>query len=443
MTLPTIYVDTGGATTNSGSTDNNTATVSSASSGFTAAVSGTTVTFSGNTDLSGVSADGSQTIYIADATNSNQKIFRITAVDDGANTVTVDTAPTGTIAASAWAIGGRFVWTKSAITAAVKAGWTVQFNNSPAAASGASLIDISNDGNSTNGPIRWIGKAGAKRTLSGSGAGLIGGSGRSGHYFSNLELSNSGSNPLDFSNFSHIILDDVKVSAASNGTTLNNGLVINCEFSGCSSPALTISNNGSVRYFGNYIHDNSSHGFSSESTSEGSTFVNNIFDTNAGRGYYNQSGSSGVQVSMFWGNTVYGGGNSGFESTSGNLFGPMINNIFSENGNAAGEYNVEMTAGGDWLIHRYNNFYHSGGGGAANLLNITAGSTEPTTDPTFTDAANADFSIGSSSPAKAAGWPGAFLGAGSTGYLDIGAVQRQEAGSSGGGGPLIDGRLVR
>jgi hypothetical protein len=91
-------------------------------------------------------------------------------------------------------------------------------------------------------------------------------------------------------------------------------------------------------------------------------------------------------------------------------------------------------------------FFHSGGGGGANLSNLTVNaqvaSSEFTTDPAFTNAAGGDFSISTSSPAKATGFPGQFLG-GSLGYLDIGAVQIVAGAGTGGGGPLIGGRLVQ
>ena len=124
-----------------------------------------------------------------------------------------------------------------------------------------------------------------------------------------------------------------------------------------------------------------------------------------------------------------------------------MNNIFSENGNAAGEFNVEWVSGAAEYVsfHGWNVFYHSGGGGGANLSGLTVNaqvaSSEFTTDPAFTNAAGGDFSIGSTSPAKATGYPGAFLG-GSTGYLDIGAVQRQEAGG-GGNANILGGSTVR
>lgn len=60
--------------------------------------------------------------------------------------------------------------------------------------------------------------------------------------------------------------------------------------------------------------------------------------------------------------------------------------------------------------------------------------TNATTDKTYTLTVGQDFSIGTN--LKALGTPGAFQGGYSTGYTDIGAVQRQESGSGGGAAGL-------
>ena len=72
-------------------------------------------------------------------------------------------------------------------------------------------------------------------------------------------------------------------------------------------------------------------------------------------------------------------------------------------------------------------------------LNIAPG-TNATADKVWQITTGRNFALGTN--LQALGFPGAFPAGLSTGYLDIGAVQRQEAGS--GGGPLIGpGRLVR
>lgn len=129
---------------------------------------------------------------------------------------------------------------------------------------------------------------------------------------------------------------------------------------------------------------------------------------------------------VIFGNTIYGCGNSGYEVGDVDAVGVLMNNIFAENGNASGEYNIDMPSGMAWTGYHANNiFFHSGGGGGANLNNFTADASDLTSDPQFANAAGGDFTIALTSPAKGAGFPGVLGINGGTGYLDIGALQRQ------------------
>ncbi len=73
----------------------------------------------------------------------------------------------------------------------------------------------------------------------------------------------------------------------------------------------------------------------------------------------------------------------------------------------------------------YNNWHNNG----TDVSNVTKGDNALALDPQFTDAANGDFSIGTN--LKAQGFLGVFPGSLSTGYLDVGAAQRQEPGIPG------------
>ena len=100
----TIYIDTGGcetgsATKCSGTTDSASATVSGASATITCnATAGPGgapgCSLTGTPDLSGVATDGSQAIFLNCATNSNQKIFFINAVDNALDLVGTTVTPT-------------------------------------------------------------------------------------------------------------------------------------------------------------------------------------------------------------------------------------------------------------------------------------------------------------------------------------------------------------
>lgn len=75
----------------------------------------------------------------------------------------------------------------------------------------------------------------------------------------------------------------------------------------------------------------------------------------------------------------------------------------------------------------YNNFFNN----TTDRTNVEVGAHDTALDPQFTNAAAGDFSVGANM--KAVGFPGVFPGGLSTGYLDIGAVQRQEPAAGGGG----------
>ena len=448
--MATLYVSTGGANTNSGCTDV-AAGHASIISGSAATNVGTVVTLDGSPDLSGLITSGAtqSSINLSGATNANKKIFWISAFDDTANTVTVDTAPTGTL--GAWKIGGQ--WTvpastgMSTIDAATtfRAGDTIIFNDSPVSAS-QDFFTARADGTGTAGPITIKGKTGVRPVITvtsvdqcfepgnfdlwrfenlefaqtgASGTVIMGGDTATAHTYYNIKISDGGGAGINIQT--------------------SHSRVLMSEISGVGGDGILLNNNASFGlFYGNYIHDVGGDGIDGSANGMHPTLINNIIDSATGRGIYlGGSYTSATNFITINGNTVYGCGDSGLEIADTDAMMTLTNNIFSQNGNAAGEYNVEWTAGTAQIIslHGWNVFYHSGGGGGANLLNLTVNaqvtSSEFTTDTEFTNAAGGDFSISSTSPAKAAGFPGTFLG-GSTGYLDIGAVQRQE--SSGGGG---------
>ncbi len=410
----TLYVDTGGSATNSGSSDNNAADLT----GANATVAGSVVSLDGAPDLSGLQTSGANqsAIYLNQATNSNRKIFWITAVDNGAKTVTVDTAPTG-VTGSAWAIGGRFVYTAASIQAALRAGDVVVINNSPASFSVDALL-MRASGDATSGRIFHKGKAGTRPviTVTNTNQCIDFVSSINGMSFDNLELVQQGASGVVVNSSNGWRLTNVKITDGG-GIAVTTGVgcaFINMEITGTGG-GFTLDQD--CRVNGVNVHDVSGNGVASTGASASFTVTKSIFDTCSGKGFSINGAAVtfGIPLCCIDGCTIYGCGDSGVETTNAGVNLILVNSILAENGNAAGEFNAEFTLAAELVcFHAWNVFYHSGGGGGANLSGLTANAmvsgSEFTTDPQFTDAANGDFSIGSSSPAKAAGFPGQFLG---------------------------------
>lgn len=140
-------------------------------------------------------------------------------------------------------------------------------------------------------------------------------------------------------------------------------------------------------------------------------------------------------------NTINNCGSDGIEIT--NEYSIMncniLNNVISNN---AG-YGLNLSFGSAAQNDRrcrggvdHNNYYNNTSGARNNL---SAGANDTTLDPQFTDAANENYGVGTNM--KATAFPGAFRGSASTGYLDKGAVQRQEP--AGGGGSFVVNRISK
>lgn len=449
----TIYVDTGGCQTASttkcsGTTDSASATVSGAAATITcSAVAGPSTgigcSLSGTPALTGFATDGSQAIYVDCATNSTQKIFFINAVDDALDLVGTTVAPTGcTAAVSDWGIGGRMIYNSAYIESAVRPGDTITFNNSPASKTGSAFFTVRVAGTTTGGYINFRGTAGSRPALTITDTNnVFAGSGNDRWYVTNLEFIQQGASGDVATGSAFTIFDNVKVSdGGGNGVSANeSGIsVINSEVSGVTSSGIS-SGQATTTVYNNYIHDNGVNGIILSATNTTSFVSRNIIDTNAGRGLLLSGASTGVSQNIIVGNTIYTNGNSGLEITDADNTVQMYNNIFMNNGDAANEYNVEQVSGTLELagIHSYNDFNTAAAGGSGNVFGMTINSTEITTNPSFVDAPNGNFSLGSGSPAKATGYPGTMLGGTNVGYLDMGALQAQATAGGGTHGLII------
>ena len=431
--MGTLYISTTGNAANSGSTDTDAASLS----GTAATVAGSVVTLDGLPDLSGIITSGAaqSSIRLADATNSNQKIFWITAFDDVANTVTVSVAPTG-IVSSVWRIGGRFIWLNTDIAAALRAGDKAVINNSPANHSGSAWLTCLAGGSNSAGYIRVVGATGVRPVITVTDTNIVlNANSQILWWFENLELAQQGAsgNVIGGTLGRGSVIYNVKVSDGGGaGIAVSQGMVriIGCEVSGVADGINAAS---SVFTYGCYVHDCSGDGI--EFTSAGALFVAvaNVVDTCTGRGIFS-SGAPTDQSNMscLIGNTIYGCGNSGVEITDADMVTVLINSVLQNNGNAAGESNFEYVAGNAAYVgfHAWNVLYNNSGADAP--INFTVnehvGSSEFTTDPLLVNPAAGDFRLGPGSPGARLGFPGLLLGGGSSqGYLDMGALQALRA----------------
>jgi len=436
------YVDSGGNANNSGSRDSASAlyaiTVHATYAG------GTTIPIVEAHDLSVLNTSGANqdSVNFTDATNTTQDIFWISGVDNAASpkTITVTVAPTGlTAGASTGNIGGQITGAGlSGEEAFTRAGDVVIYNNSPAAQVGA-LFSSRNSGDKTGGRITVMGKAGVRPVLNTTGNTTpLNISNSHGLWFiDNFELDCDGSTGVGFTTgASDGVNHNVKVTDSGSGGAIlcGAGLTLNCEASGSAGQGLSTTGGS---YLGVYLHNNASDGVRNTANNGGPQLFFSIIESNTGRGVYHSGAPSTItHQTLLFGCTIWDNDDSGVEAADDDAIFTILNSIIAENGNGSTSFNSEFpgTNQADLLgFHAYNIFYRSSGTNLNNLtVNANLAGTELTTDPQFTDAAGGNFGIASGSPAKAVGFPGTFLGSASIGYLDIGAVQRQEAGGGGG-----------
>lgn len=456
----TIYVDTGGCqggstTQCSGTTDSSSSTVSAAGATITcSATAGPSSTpgcsISGSPSLAGVATDGSQAIFLNCATNTNQKIFFIIAVDDTLKLVGTTGTPTGcTAATSDWGIGGRYIFpgtTTQQINNALRAGDTVVFNNTPAARTGQ-YFNAATAGDSTGGYINITGKTGVLPTLSVNGAPVLT-LNQGAWNIQGLTLSRVDAGGATLTSAGGgLLVQGNKVTGGGTACVLVGGInakVINNEVTGCGADGINVSGGPAATIFGNYVHGNTQDGIEVSVVNSTVYVARNIVSGNTARGIYFSAASTGnLGQNTVENNTVYNNGDSGIEVTDPDSSVVIINNILQENGNASGRWNVEWVTGSAEKVswHGYNNFYHSncqgsGTGGPACVSGLTVNATETNADSLFANAGSSNFAISAASPAYQTGFPGTILNAATAGFVSMGEASPA---STGGGRPSCVG----
>lgn len=150
--------------------------------------------------------------------------------------------------------------------------------------------------------------------------------------------------------------------------------------------------------------------------------VNCVASANGSYGFLGEGNSATFLNCVAYNNTL-----DGFSLGAGNNSG-VFNSIAVDNGG----YGINASTTWTDFPDNWNAFYNNTSG-ARNGVPAGANDVTLSGDP-FTNAAGGDFSLnntaGAGAACRAVGFPGTFSGIGTTGYLDIGAVQSQ----AGGGG---------
>lgn len=454
MALPIILFNssTGSDTAASGAGPSTALTGSSASTSG----DGLTVTLDGSPDLSGVATDGSAVIFLNDTTAGARNFGKITAVDNGADTVTVSDAFGVSLTGKSWAIGGKRLTLNSTTSRKLfennsnngdaMPGWIMEMESGFTDTITANLR-FRRAGNMVDGPIILRGTYGAatKPILTANFNGTLFTSGPGNyHQFWDFTVKNSNATKTSSLVFgsgsggSNLYARRIKCADTTDyfgrfmSTSVVGWCAEECEVGYCSlSGAFTISGvAATIKHC--YIHHLGSDAIVGATVHPELRIIGNLFNDIAGN-CVQISGAGGNSITnIISQNTMYDVGDDAvdIQATASSFHGMIIeNNIASSvtgyglNFSGASVDKYDLMAGATIIR---NNVFHSCSSGSvnpANVADIAEGTM--TTDPSFTNAAGGDFSIG---PAlKAAGFSTLVLPATSTrNYIDPGAAQRQE-----------------
>lgn len=448
MALPTlIYNATSGSDTAASGAGPATAVTGTAAA-HTGGVSSTTITLTNSPDLSGVATDGSAVIWIND-TAGNRHLSKITAVDDGADTVTVeDSFNIAVGSAKDYAIGAKRKTlendTSNKDWADGKPGWTWEFEAGTytltatavwvggdlangativKAASGASPvfevstnIDIFTSDASSILELRNL-----KLQTTGTGGGTADGlflANNATYRLVNCTLDTTGSTTggsaiLANASAAQIFALNCDFIADKHGFHLNSGrysgIFLGCRFHGCGQNGV------------NHV---------SNTTNYGLLFEECVFDGNASAGvaYTQVMDRTSVQFRncVFHNNT--GDGLAVGNTVLNKLANVVIDNCtFTDNGG----YGINGATNIDSVVFADYNAFRGNTSGARNNISAGANDIALTADP-YVDAAGGDFerndTSGGGALLKHAGHPqkigGGQGGTGTSSSPDVGVAQK-------------------
>lgn len=200
-------------------------------------------------------------------------------------------------------------------------------------------------------------------------------------------------------------------------TMTTDGILLDCQGSSTSGNAVQFTGSAAgMKVKGCYLHDSDT-GIDIAGLDRNTILLNTI-DTVVAAGIKIGNGGNANIIEL---NTIYGaatpaGSSRGiyFVATTG------TNNLVENNIISGFVTGIDSAAVVTSNIFRFNALHNN----TTNYVNVTAGEGSITTDPQFVSPGTDNFAVGANM--KAAGSPGLSPGSGSTGYLDIGAIQRVE-----------------
>src|SRR6185436_3319989 len=230
-----------------------------------------------------------------------------------------------------------------------------------------------------------------------------------------------------------------KAIGASGGTGWT---IEDCDIGNCASNGIDMTNT-SNKIMDNWIHDCGGNGILDSSTTDIQALVyNNLIETNTGDGInVTATGATAAGGGMcLLNNTIANNTGDGIEftldpGTTDRPLGQAVfrNNIFASNGgfgiNLSGSGWTDAIAQvGLQIDVSYNAFFGNSGGAKSAFLTLNS-TNQTALDPTFTDSANANYSIGTNLKAKGYSAGTRNIGANrslTVSYMDPGASQRNE-----------------
>lgn len=417
---------------------------------------GTVVTIDGSPDLSGVAVDGTAVIFLADTAAGARNFGRITAADNTAKTVTVDTA-FAAADTDACAIGGKRasiggttsikLFSNNSAAGDALPGWIVEMQSGHTETLSAAYI-LRRAGNQTDGLIELRGTLGAATkpilTFSNNGAAIQAPTGIGFLRIANFELRNSNATKtasvaMSLGTGTDIIMDSMVISHASNNfwkgllTGGANQVLTGSDIRNTANISIDLQSSGAT-IFGNYLRDAGTHAIAMASGTSNTSIQGNVIYSPATDGI-NIPATISVTRNRIVQNTIDSAGSDAIdiandlEAREGLI---LINNILSNSGaygiNFNGATQAALIGAGAVIL---NNAFYGNTTNPTDITGFTGTGATSGTDPAYTAAANDNFAIGSGLASK--GYPlggSAFVGGSSAtySYVDPGAAQRVPSG---------------